>query len=431
MLKVIKDLNLDSVVYSAESVGYGHPDKLADQIADLVVDHLRLDYGKNAKIACEVICGFNEITILGEINVATKIHDDKLKEINKDIKAVVFAFFKELTQRDSNYQSITEKKIVVDFNFQSQEIFNTITSPENNHVSLDSKVTGAGDQGYSFGYATSFGVDYFPTHAYLAHLLLRTAAKKQALKDSYLYKTCYLDMKSQVIGYYFEKNNQIHFHLQKIILSIQNKEGTDIQQFQDEVVKEIVNNVLTDDSVKNKIVYDSSLLDKKNIFVNSSGSFHIGGLFADTGATGRKIVVDSYGGGIPVGGGAFSGKDPSKLDRSGAYFARYIAKNIVAALNINQCLVSLHYIMGLPKLADISIEVSPNNIYNNINISKAVKEIFDLSIFNIINFVNSANIHFRDLSVFGHFARSDLDILPWEKLDKVEAIKEWFTKNKS
>ncbi|WP_427902851.1 methionine adenosyltransferase [Metamycoplasma alkalescens] len=374
---------------TSESVGAGHPDKICDQISDAIVDAL-LEQDKYSRIACDVIANDDIIYIGGQIT--TKGYIDTIKEAWKILKNLGYA--------ENDF------KIINAITGQSPDIAQGVNKNKN-------KELGAGDQGILFGYATNENDYYMPWTIVLAHELVKRAEKLRKEKKFPYAKS---DMKSQVTIEYDDKLNT--YTIKKVLMSIQHEENFDFEEFKQFIQKNIVDYVLK----KHHFNLDYQLL------INPTGRFVIGGPIGDTGLTGRKIIVDTYGGFARHGGGAFSGKDATKIDRSAAYMARYIAKNLVAAGVAKKLEIQLSYAIGLPRPQSIDIETFGTSEFDEKKIIEAIYCLFDLSVEGIINTLDLLKPIYLQTATFGHFGRKDLD-LSWEKLDKVKAIKEFFKIN--
>lgn len=367
-------------IFTSESVGIGHPDKICDQIADSILDSC-LSQDKNSKVACEVMATNRLIIIGGEIKTHGYVDVVKLA-------------WKVLMPLGYNEEDFT---IISNVNSQSEDI--------NNSVVKSNGSIGAGDQGIVYGYATNETKLFMPLEILMAHDLLKLATKLIIDKK---FKFAKFDMKSQV-G--IEINNK-KFILKNMMMSIQHNNNYDKDQFNKFISEKIM------DVIAKKYGFNYSF-DK---LINPSGRFVIGGPIGDTGLTGRKIIVDSYGGAARHGGGAFSGKDASKVDRTGAYFARYIAKNIVAANLADKCEIQLAFSIGNTKPISINLNTFETEKIPIANIFLIIKKMFDYSIQDIIDKFNLLSPIFSNFSVYGHFGRDDV-FAEWEKLDKVEEIK--------
>ena len=366
-------------IITSESVGVGHPDKICDQIADLILDEC-LKQDENSRVACEVFASSKTITIAGEIT--TKAYVDVVKCAWKVLKPLGY------TENDF--------RILIDINAQSNDIAKK--------VNLNKNVIGAGDQGIVYGYACDETQQYLPLSLVLSNeILLRlTNLIKNKKLVGYLY-----DMKSLVsIDYKNGTTPQIY----SVILSVQHTKNK-----KNSIIKKEIENI-----VINPILKSHNLSSKCKKYINYVGNFINGGLFADTGLTGRKIIVDTYGPIANHGGGAFSGKDYTKVDRTGAYFARYIAKNIVAAKLAKKVQVQLTFCIGLSKPISLYIETYGTNLVPNEKIFNAVTKTFNFDLYNIVETLGLKKPIYHLTSVFGHFGKENL---PWEKLDKVGILK--------
>ena len=382
---------LEKILFTSESVSEGHPDKVCDQISDAILDEA-LKKDKNAKVACEVFITGNYVLIGGEITCNGSIDYDG---IARDV-------LKEIGYNDdklgTNYKTC---KIDVKVKHQSSDIYMGVCqeSPEDK---------GAGDQGIMFGYATDETEGYMPLAISIAHKLVREATRQRKSGE---FKHARPDMKSQVTIDYSDPQN---IKIDTILMSCQHDEETDLDSFK-KYIKE---------NIMDKVAKSFGFNIDYRYLINPTGRFVIGGPEGDTGLTGRKIIVDTYGGSCEHGGGAFSGKDPSKVDRSGAYMARYIAKNLVAAGIAKRLQVQLAYAIGVNEPISIGIKTYHTAKYSDDVVLHIIREVFDARPGMIIKNFNLTNptFSYRALANYGHLGRPDLD-LPWEKLDKVEEIK--------
>lgn len=379
---------------TSESASEGHPDKIADQIADAILDEI-LKKDPTARVACEVNVGMGYCIIGGEITTKTWV----------DVNNIARETIKKIGYDKPEYG----------FFWQNLAIFNAIheQSPDiaQGVGKTGAKAQGAGDQGMCYGYATRETQELMPLPIVLAHKLTKRLAecRKKGILP-YLRP----DGKSQVTVEYDRKNPNfpIPKRVDSVIIAAQHSDKISIKKVKKDLLEKVIKHIIP-----------KKLLDKKTkYFINNTGRFVIGGPVSDTGATGRKIIVDSYGGGIPVGGGSFSGKDPTKVDRSGAYMARYIAKNIVAAGLANRCQVRLSYAIGGIKPVELSVDTFGSGVIPDYILEKIVKKVFDTSPAGIIKELKLLRPIYAKTAVFGHFGRPELN-LPWEKLDKVNAIK--------
>ncbi|WP_427867565.1 methionine adenosyltransferase [Mycoplasmopsis arginini] len=371
---------------TSESVGAGHPDKICDQISDAILD-ATLSQDKYSRVACDVIANNDLIYIGGQITTNAKI--DAINEAWKILKNLGY--------------NKNDFKIINGVTKQSDDIAKGVDKDNN-------KELGAGDQGILFGYATDENEYYMPWALILSHELVKRA---ENLRRENKFPFAKSDMKSQVTIEYDDELNT--YTIKKVLMSIQHEENFDYNQFKEFIQKNIVNYVLA----KHNFNLDYELL------INPTGRFVIGGPVGDTGLTGRKIIVDTYGGFARHGGGAFSGKDATKIDRSAAYMARYIAKNLVAAKIAKKVEIQLSYAIGLPRPQSIFVETFNTSKHSEEQIIKAIYAIFDLSVEGIIKTLDLLKPIYFQTSTFGHFGRNDLD-LSWEKIDKVQEIENFF-----
>ncbi|PZW01387.1 methionine adenosyltransferase [Metamycoplasma auris] len=371
---------------TSESVAPGHPDKICDQISDAIVDAL-IKKDKYSRVACDVIANDDIIYIGGQIT--TKAYIDTIKEAWKILKKLGY--------------SESDFKIINAITEQSPDIAQGVNKSAN-------KELGAGDQGILFGYATDENEYFMPWSLVIAHELIKRA---EELRLAHQFPYAKSDMKSQVTVEYDSEKNQ--FIIKKVLMSIQHEESFNYDEFKNFIKLNIVDYVLKNHNFN----LDYELL------INPTGRFVIGGPKGDTGLTGRKIIVDTYGGFARHGGGAFSGKDATKIDRSAAYMARYIAKNLVAAGIAKKLEIQLSYAIGLPRPQSIYVETFNSSKHSEDEIIEGIYKLFDLSVEGIINSLNLLRPIYLQTATFGHFGRNDLD-LSWEKLDRVNDIKEYF-----
>ena len=374
---------MNKKLVTSESVGVGHPDKICDQIADGILDKI-LKQDKEARVACEVLASNRLIVIGGEIT--TSCYVDLVKTAWEVLKVIGYK----------------ENDFVIISNVHSQ-------SPDiNMGVDQGKGVIGAGDQGIVFGYACDETPNFMPLPIVIAHELVKYAEKLRRAQE---FKWAKADMKSQVTIEYTNDKPKI----KSILMSIQHEAKLNRKAFKDFIINKIMK----------VIAKKYSLNDDFKIFINPTGNFVIGGPAADTGSTGRKIIVDSYGTNVHHGGGAFSGKDYTKIDRSGAYMARWIAKNIVAAKIASKIEVQISYAIGVVQPTSVAINTFGTSKINESKIITMIKNVFDLSPAGIIKSLHLKATTYLPIATFGHFGRDDLD-LPWEKTNKVIAIKKFF-----
>ena len=382
----------DLVYFTSECVSPGHPDKVADQISDAVLDACLKD-DPNSRVACEVFCTTGQVIVGGEITTKTYI----------DIQDIVRKKIYEIGYRPG-----------MGFD-DSCGVFNSIHS-QSPDIAMGVDVGGAGDQGIMFGGAVKETPELMPLALVLSREILKVLVD---LRKEGVLSWARPDAKSQVTLAYDREGN-IKF-VDTIVVSVQHNPIVTQEQIHHDVKELVIKPVLAR--------YELNFDDVKKIFINPTGKFEIGGPHGDTGLTGRKIIVDTYGGYFRHGGGAFSGKDPSKVDRSAAYAARWVAKNIVAADLADKCEVQLSYAIGVAEPTSIKIDTYGTGKVDEIELAKGVSKIFDLSPRGIERDLKLRSCEFRyqDLAAFGHIGRTDIS-LPWEQLDKVDELKAYFNK---
>lgn len=382
---------LKNYVFTSESVTEGHPDKLADQISDAILDEF-LRHDPKARVACETLLTTGIIHIAGEVSSTHKVD---YAEVARDvIKEVGY----DSSELGLDYRTVG---IITSVDTQSPDIANSVDSAEDNAGSL-----GAGDQGMMFGYACKETPEYMPLPILLAHKL-----SKQLSNVRKSGKLLYLrpDGKTQVSVKYEAGRAK---YIDTIVISTQHDEEVSREQLQKDILAYVIE----------EIIPENLITAETKIHINPSGRFVIGGPQADVGLTGRKIIVDTYGGWVAHGGGAFSGKDSTKVDRSASYMARYIAKNLVAADVADEISIEIAYAIGRAEPVSIFVNTNGSGKVEDERIIEIIKENFDLTPDGIINTLGLRNPIFRQTSTYGHFGRADID-LPWEKLDKVDEIK--------
>lgn len=388
-------------LFTSESVSEGHPDKVCDQIADAILDEcLKID--KYAHVACEVFATKEFVLIGGEITINSNVVPDYEKIARDTLRKIGY------TSPEIGIGADT-CKIEIRVNTQSSDIAMGVKHEDTLNM-------GAGDQGIMFGYATNESEGYMPLPLTIAHKLVRTATN---LRKEGKFKHARPDMKSQVTIDYTDPNN---IRIKTVLMSIQHDETTDLAAFKKYVHDEIMVPVATSFNLNTDFDY----------LINPTGRFVIGGPLGDTGLTGRKLIVDTYGGSSRHGGGAFSGKDPSKVDRSASYYARYIAKNLVAAGAASRLEVQLSYAIGVAKPMSLSLSTFGTSHYDDEDILRAIETYFDARPGAIISSfkLNEPTWKYADICNYGVFGRPDID-LPWERLDKVEELKKFFSNCKS
>ena len=379
---------MEKNLFTSESVSEGHPDKLCDQISDAILDEcLRQD--KYSRVACECFATTDLLVIGGEITTNAKV----------DYEAVARDVMRRIgyTAEDLGIDADTcEIKVVMDT--QSSDIA----------LGTNVEVGGAGDQGIMFGYATNETETYMPLPISMAHELVRYASE---LRHNGTFKHARPDMKSQVTIDYTDESNP---KVDTILMSIQHDPDFDEEEFKTFIKEKIMK----------EVVRKHHMNEDYKVFINPTGRFVIGGPHGDTGLTGRKIIVDTYGGMARHGGGAFSGKDPSKVDRSAAYITRYIAKNIVAAGLCDRIEIQLSYAIGVKDPTSVHVDTYGTGKVADEVILDAIKKEFDLTPQGIINTLDLLNPIYGPTAAYGHFGRTDVEF-PWEKLNKVEDLKKY------
>ena len=376
-------------LFTSESVSAGHPDKMADQISDAVLDAI-LTQDKDARVACETLVKTGMVVLAGEVTTSAYV----------DIETIVREVVTNIGYNTSE----------VGFDGNTCAVINAIgqQSPD---IAMgvdreDKESQGAGDQGLMFGYASNETDVLMPAPLTYAHLLVKRQAE---LMKSGVLPWLRPDAKSQVT---FRYEGDKPVAIDAVVLSTQHNPGISLSDLREAVMEEIIKPVLPAEWLTQKTSYH----------INPTGQFIIGGPVGDCGLTGRKIIVDTYGGMARHGGGAFSGKDPSKVDRSAAYAGRYVAKNIVAAGLADRCEIQVSYAIGVAEPTSISIETFGTGKIADEKIEILVREHFDLRPYGIVTMLDLIQPIYRQTATYGHFGRSDID-LPWEKTDRAEALK--------
>ena len=386
-------------LFTSESVTEGHPDKVCDRISDSVLDAI-IAQDPNARVACETFCTTGNITVMGEITTTA----------NVDIEKIARDAAREIGYTSAEVGLDCDKcdvKILLDK--QSDDIAlgvdNSLELKEGGGDELD--LHGAGDQGMMFGYACNETEELMPLAISLSHALVRKLAN---IRKNGTLEYLRPDGKSQVT---VEYKDGVPARIHTVVVSTQHNPDVDIEQLRKDIKTEVIDAVIPANLID----------DNTKIYINPTGRFVIGGPNGDTGLTGRKIIVDTYGGFARHGGGAFSGKDPTKVDRSAAYAARYVAKNIVAAGVAKRCEVQLAYAIGVARPVSVMVDTFGTGVKSDEEIAKMVNRVFDLRPEAIIRYFGLRNPIYRELSAYGHMGRTDLDV-SWEKTDRTEQIKE-------
>ncbi|MBN5643986.1 methionine adenosyltransferase [Staphylococcus aureus] len=388
-------------LFTSESVTEGHPDKIADQVSDAILDAILKD-DPNARVACETTVTTGMALIAGEISTTTYV----------DIPKVVRETIKEIGYTRAKYGYDYETMaILTAIDEQSPDIAQGVDKAleyRDKDSEEEIEATGAGDQGLMFGYATNETETYMPLAIYLSHQLAKRLSDVR--KDGTLN---YLrpDGKVQVTVEYDENDNPVR--IDTIVVSTQHADDVTLEQIQEDIKAHVIYPTVPENLIN----------EQTKFYINPTGRFVIGGPQGDAGLTGRKIIVDTYGGYARHGGGCFSGKDPTKVDRSAAYAARYVAKNIVAAGLADQCEVQLAYAIGVAEPVSIAIDTFGTGKVSEGQLVEAVRKHFDLRPAGIIKMLDLKQPIYKQTAAYGHFGRTDV-LLPWEKLDKVEELKD-------
>lgn len=380
-------------IFTSESVTEGHPDKICDQISDAILDTI-IANDKTARVACETVVSTGMVVIMGEITTSTYA----------DIPSIARETIKEIgyinPELGFDYNGCA---VLTSIKEQSPDIAMGVNSAYD-----DASDEGAGDQGMMFGFACDETPEYLPAPISMAHALSRRLAK---VRKSGELKFLRPDGKSQVTVEYDESGKIVR--CPAIVVSAQHNPDISIKELRESISECVIKPVIPADMVTK---------DTK-IYVNPTGRFVTGGPVGDSGLTGRKIIVDTYGGYASHGGGAFSGKDPTKVDRSAAYMARYIAKNIVAAGLAKACQIEVAYAIGVARPVSILVDTRRTGIIPDEKIEEIIEKLFDLRPSKIISYLGLLNPIYRQVAAYGHFGRDDLD-LPWERLDMVDKIRQ-------
>ena len=387
-----------SYLFTSESVSEGHPDKVSDRISDMVVDTYLSAEPMQSRVGCETLTTTNKVVLAGEVRGPEIKKDELIQKVRDCIKDIGY------DQDGFTWKEAT--KIESHLHAQSTDIAMGVDSSGN-------KDEGAGDQGIMFGYACNETDVLMPAPIHYSHKILRLMAED---RKSGKLKNIEPDNKSQIT---IEYKDGMPAAVKSVVISTQH--SADVNQSQ---VRELVKPYIEKSIPKNLL----TSLDEKEIYVNPTGNFVIGGPDGDAGLTGRKIIVDTYGGAAPHGGGAFSGKDPSKVDRSAAYAARYLAKNIVAAELADECVIQLSYAIGISKPLSVYVDTKGTNKIDENKIEKLIPEMFDLSPRGIREYLKLSNPIYLPTSSYGHFGRlpTDKGHFTWEKIDLVDKLKNFF-----
>lgn len=394
---------MEKRLFTSESVTEGHPDKMCDIISDAILDAL-VERDPMSRIACETAITTGMVLVMGEITTKTYV----------DVSHIVRKAVEEIGYTNAKYGFDAETcSVITAIDKQSTDIAmgvdKALESKKGGAITGEPGVLGAGDQGMMFGFASDETVEYMPYPIVLAHKLAMQLTKVR--KNGTL---PYLrpDGKTQVTVEYDENNNPIR--LEAVVLSTQHDEEVSQKKIHNDIKKFVFTPILPNNMID----------ENTKFYINPTGRFVIGGPHGDSGLTGRKIIVDTYGGYARHGGGAFSGKDCTKVDRSAAYAARYVAKNIVAAGLASKCEIQLSYAIGVANPTSIQVETFGTGKLSDDKLVEIVRENFDLRPAGIIKMLDLRRPIYKQTAAYGHFGRTDLN-LPWEKLDKVEILKQY------
>ena len=394
---------MEKRLFTSESVTEGHPDKVCDAISDAILDAI-MEQDSNGRVACETCTNTGFVLVMGEISTTANI----------DIPAIVRKTVADIGYTDSSYGfDANTCAVMVSLDKQSADIAmgvdKALEAKENTMSDSEIDAIGAGDQGMMFGYATNETEEYMPYPIALAHKLAR---KLTEVRKNGTLKYLRPDGKTQVTVEYDENGKPVH--LDAVVLSTQHDPDVTQEQIHKDIKKYVFDEILPQELVDNDTKF----------FINPTGRFVIGGPHGDSGLTGRKIIVDTYGGMARHGGGAFSGKDCTKVDRSAAYAARYVAKNIVAAKLAEKCEIQLSYAIGVAYPTSVMVDTFGTGKLSDEKLVEIIRENFDLRPAGIIKMLDLRRPLYRQTAAYGHFGRNDLD-LPWEKLDKVDLLKNY------
>ena len=394
---------MEKLLFTSESVTEGHPDKMCDQISDAILDEM-LKQDPMSRVACETCCTTGLVLVMGE--VTTHAYVDIQKVVRETIRQIGYDRAKYGFDCDTC-------GVVVSLDEQSPDIAmgvnKALEAKEHTMSEAELDAIGAGDQGMMFGFASNETEEYMPYPIALAHKLALQLTKVR--KDGTL-KYLRPDGKTQVTVEYDQNGRPIR--LEAVVLSTQHDEAVTQEQIHKDIKEYVFDAIIPADMID----------EETKFFINPTGRFVIGGPQGDSGLTGRKIIVDSYGGYARHGGGAFSGKDCTKVDRSAAYAARYVAKNMVAAGLADKCEIQLSYAIGVAHPTSIMVDTFGTGKLSDDKLVEIIRENFDLRPAGIIRMLDLRRPHYKQTAAYGHFGRNDLD-LPWEKLDKVELLKKY------
>ncbi len=388
-------------VFTSESVTEGHPDKICDQISDAVLDDI-LSKDPEAKVACETVCTTGMVFVMGEIT--TKGYTDIPNIVRKTVEKIGY------TEPEYGFEA-NSCAVMTSIDEQSPDIAMGVNESieTKDHSSDEADIIGAGDQGMMFGYACTETEELMPAPISMAHSIARRLAEER--KNGTL-PWLRPDGKSQVTVEYDEKGDVLF--CPAIVVSTQHDPTISLKDIREAVIETVIR----------PVVPEQYLTDQTKFYINPTGRFVVGGPVGDAGLTGRKIIVDTYGGAASHGGGCFSGKDPTKVDRSGAYMARYVAKNLVAAGFAKRCSIEVAYAIGVAHPVSILVDTQGTGVMDDEKLAAIVREVFDFRPYKIITDLDLRRPIYSQTAAYGHFGRTDI-ILPWEQTDKMDVLRSY------
>lgn len=394
---------MDRRLFTSESVTEGHPDKVCDNVSDAILDAI-LAEDKDARVACETVCSTGFVLVMGEITTTAKV--DYQKIVRDTVCDIGY------TSSDIGFDGRT-CNVMIALDHQSPDIAmgvdKSLEARDKKDSDAEIAATGAGDQGMMFGYATNETEEYMPYPIVLAHKLTKQLTK---VRKTGVLPYLRPDGKSQVTVEYDENGRPVR--VATVVVSAQHAPEVPEEQLKEDIMKYVIDPVIPDLLVDANTKY----------LINPTGRFVVGGPCGDSGLTGRKIIVDTYGGYARHGGGAFSGKDPTKVDRSASYAARYVAKNIVAAGLADKCEIQISYAIGVAEPTSVMVDTFGTGKLADAELTKIVRENFDLRPAGIIKMLDLRRPIYKQTASYGHFGRTDLS-LPWESTDKAEDLKKY------